>query len=489
MLPSGAIARGSRVEIAGVRLGAGVNEIKVSLTQSFGTIASGTIALAVIEAAPGRIEAFLPAEAPLGPGKIVVTRGGQASKPFSIQVAASSFGIFSENGEGWGPARFAGASTPSLAAPAKPGAIVTIAGTGLGVEAHPQIFAGGRQATIVRVERKPLGLDQITFRLPAETPEGCFVPLYGRSPRAAWVSNAVTIPVSRGGRCAMAAGWPLAPLEPGKGTALAVMTRESLHLRTGTGSVVTDHAIFSFTRAVATKPVVGPVHLMPPPGTCTTSAGLYDADLLGSGLVSIASVAVSATEMLDAGLQITLTRPGAERVLSAHPGFPGLFAARLGSSISPRTNLPLFLDPGQIAVTSPGGPAVGPLHFTTNGAADFTWVNRYRLTEIDRKTGFEVQWKDPHTNRFMLIFAVGIDRETRTTGLCVCRAAKAADRFFIGPDALANFPAVGATPDDVPALVGIAAFEDRPAATMKAKGIETGFASTIRAEATQVAIR
>src|SRR5581483_9124726 len=98
-LEGGAIARGALFTIYGVRLGTSGHTSAV--------ITKGGVSepIEILSAQPRRIGARMPMKAPLGPGVVVVTVDGKASKAFPLEIAASNPGLFSRNLEGWGPGR------------------------------------------------------------------------------------------------------------------------------------------------------------------------------------------------------------------------------------------------------------------------------------------------------------------------------------------------------------------------------------------------
>ena len=179
MLPGGAIGRGALFDIVGVRLGTGDQATSVTVSA-----AGARVRVPLLAVSPQRIAARMPAGAPLGDLSLTVTVDGAASPPYPLQVTRGNFGIFSRNREGWGPGRVDNVapdrsrSANSLANSARPGQALVLAGTGLG-DARPEVWVGSRRAFVETVRRGTAGAaaDEISFRLPPGTPEGCFVPL------------------------------------------------------------------------------------------------------------------------------------------------------------------------------------------------------------------------------------------------------------------------------------------------------------------------
>jgi len=205
-LPGGNIAQGSLFSLFGSGLGpaAGVSASAFPLQSTFNGVSisvtrgTTTVAALPVYVSAGQLNVIMPSNAPLGPVIIQVTYNGKTSNPAHVTVAASSFGIFSVAG-GVGPGIFTdylGASVPqainSLTQTAAPNQLVTIWGTGLGpvpddniaptagnLSAETEVFVGGVSATVQYHGRSPCcsGLDQVVFTVPANAPQGCYVPV------------------------------------------------------------------------------------------------------------------------------------------------------------------------------------------------------------------------------------------------------------------------------------------------------------------------
>ena len=155
---------------------------------------------------PSQIDAVMPSTVAVGPARVTVSVNGEVVGSGNITIAQEQFGVFYENGQGWGQAvaqnisTAAGFAANNLTTPANPGQSVILYGTGLGPlpaqmddskpaaadvnflappynysvtvwvngEAVPSSFAGRAQGGFP-------ALDQIDFKLPADVAEGCFV--------------------------------------------------------------------------------------------------------------------------------------------------------------------------------------------------------------------------------------------------------------------------------------------------------------------------
>ena len=186
----------SLVQASGLPLG-------TSLPGTDGTsvaVSSGgqTVNAYLVYTLASQVAAILPSNAPVGVASVTVTYGGQTSKPATINVVKTQFGIFTQNSQGNGPAIaqvFAGSATPTLmglTAPGQPGNTLVIYGTGLGAISGPDnqppgavsvgsnvtVNVAGNVVPASYAGRSPdfPGLDQVNFVLPANVSTGCYIP-------------------------------------------------------------------------------------------------------------------------------------------------------------------------------------------------------------------------------------------------------------------------------------------------------------------------
>jgi hypothetical protein len=433
-------------------------------------------------------------DSPLGEFPLVVTRDGEISKEHVVRVVRSNFGIFTTNGAGWGPARFGSASQITFRNPARPGNPVTIAGTGLGEDARVELFVAGRPAPVLKVNRGPEGIDEITFRVPQNAPEGCFVPIYAASVKSSahprWVSNPATIPIARKGFCKPPSHWPISPVLTGQTVGTLLFTRQIELPSDGAASSesITDRGFATFFTAAGRQPVVSPIQLMPPPGSCIFSAGFFDAETLTSGLFLLASSNLGNVEPADAGPFLRLVRPGIERIFQPRPGAVGVYSGLLGNTETSRRALALFLEPGKFSVSAEGGRSIGAFSIDLSAPAGFTWSNWRSIQIVDRSRGLHLEWKPLLAGQRMLVFAIGVDRVSRNAGTCVCLAPEGVARFFVPPDVFAGFPSVGVGPETLPAYLGLAVIGPSPL-MFRADGMDEAVAATLVLQAKRIQFR
>ena len=225
-LPNGAIARGSVFTVFGENLGPAqspalsfplsstLSGVSISLTQN------GVVTQAFpIYVSEGQINAVMPSTLTAGLATLRLTYQSKKSNAVTIQIANSSPGIFAVSNGGYGPGvvyNYVSQSNQpinSLAAPAAPGQVVTIWGTGLGPVTFPDnvaptpgnistqvtITIGGQPATVAYSGRTPCcaGIDQIVATVPKNAPLGCWVPVSIKA--GGVVSNNATIAIAAKG--------------------------------------------------------------------------------------------------------------------------------------------------------------------------------------------------------------------------------------------------------------------------------------------------
>jgi uncharacterized protein (TIGR03437 family) len=485
LLPSGAVAPGSLIRIRGWRLGpAPLDKVVVRIRR--GDTAVETTALSASE---NEISARLPDDAPLGAAMLQVIKNGQASLEWPVTLVESGFGALSRNGQGWGPGEISDANGApnSEDHPVKPGESVTMTGTGLGAATHrhapSQVLVAGLPATAVRVlpptPARP-GVDTIAFTLPAETPDGCHVPVIVSSASGTY-SNAVTMAVNRDGKpCGNRAAW--LPNQTAR-VATAFLVHADLQMALGprdTPNYTVDAGFASFAE-IQPNAVLKPLFLLPPAGTCTTFAGT-------AGLHSIASPMALPGKPLDAGLAVTVRGAAGEQLLPARgsPGSPYWRVIGGRPPIPGAKDLPLFLTPGDYQLTG-GGAGGGTFQAGVHVAPPIVWQNRGELAEMDRTRGGNVTWKSSAKSGYVVIVAMNEDSRSGALGLCACLANAASGSFQLPAYALANIPPTPAHPRGFPLnLVVLAEFPEISVTTPMASGFDRALSFAISVSARTV---
>jgi uncharacterized protein (TIGR03437 family) len=464
-LAGGAIARGALFTIYGVRFGSpGPVQVTVSA-------AGRSVEAQILSTTADRIDAKMPASAPLGNAALTVTVDGMQTAPFLIEIAAENPGLFSRNRLGWGPGRIENIasgkrSDNSILNPARAGQRVALFGTGFGNEAGITVLVGARATKAARSAASG-NTDKIEFSVPTDVAAGCYVPVYVlASPVRA--SNVVTISIRDGaGPCRRD---PMPVLDAGT-VGVAVVSRTRIRPRNETADSIDDEAVVAF--ASASDRPLSPLLLLPPPGTCTAYTSTLQDDAALPNSISSALASLIAGRGLDAGPQLTIRGAGQSRQVIRVNSVPGYYRGRLGQS-GPNTSRrasPLFLDPGEFTVAGLSGKDVGTFNAAFAAPLPFEWNDDDSLPAIDRSRPLALHWREAPRGSLIVILATNLDQVTTATGTSLCVADGGAGRFTIPPAILANLPASKDTPGARHDQLLLSSIAGQPAA-IHASGLE-----------------
>jgi hypothetical protein len=427
-LPGGMLAPGMEVLIQGVRFVSSGSETTVRLEHG-----SWQSSVKPTEVMPRMLKARLPQDTPLGEIAISVMNGEGTSRPEHATVIASSPGIETLNGEGWGPA---------FRVMLAPGEQATLQVNGLN-EKLPSVFVGGIQARKINVKG-----GRVTFRIPLDTPQGCWTPAWIRSASGS-ISNFVTIAIRKGnGVCEQAPGWFARVMPDRTRTGLLVLERISGSVEeTGKPqSFAFDSGAAFFYQASRSKLV--PLQLLPPAGSCTTYTSTFSFD--AASLLDLQQFIGSAYKLLHAGPSVIVeAKDGLREVLKSYgrskESYTGFFGGTLPIMWGPGTDL--VLKPGTYSIQTEGGEGVevGKMNLTVTVPDPFEWTNASAVETIDRKNSLTLQWKNSAPDRRMMAMAFSVDQETGAMGSLVCVASPKAAKITIPSYAFANFPATSPT--------------------------------------------
>lgn len=420
-LRGGAIARGAVFTIYGVRFGKAAT---VSLQNGS--------PVRVLAVEPQKIDAIMPDSAPLGASSLVVKAGRSTSKPFPIEIAASNPGIFSQNKLGWGPGQIENINPGgkrilnSTANPAHPGQRVGMSITGLGHTPAAIVVVGNRAVNAtIDAAGSPTGEQELSFAVPTDVPQGCFVPVYLKAaPLRA--SNVVTMAIRSGsGRCDPG---PV-PLLEQKRIGLGLLSRVSTI--TDQGEEISDGfgALFSVNAGLAG---LSPLRLLPPPGTCTAYTGSFQG--IDTFPVSIAGMLITQLggEGLNAGPHLTVAKGNQRRDVPGDRGAPGFYRAEFES---------MPLDSSKIILSSVGGMDIGPFRVAVDGPSPFEWTGRIDAQRVDHTQPLPLHWRGQASEQLTIILARNVDQMTTANATCLCVAPWNATHFEIPAALLANIPA------------------------------------------------
>ena len=312
-LAGGALARGARFKIQGVRL---TGSDPTSVVVSQGAV---SVNAQVLSATPLAIEAIVPPTTPLGSVEIRVRRGSETSAPFPVRISGANPGLYSRNGSGWGPGLVQNLRPNrrdnSINDPVRPSESVAILATGAG-GVSPEVFVGSKRAKVLRIasSAEP-GNEALVVEIPSTAPEGCFVPVYAREREPdATPSNTVTVSIRRGtGGCRMPTEFPV-PLFDSGTTGMIVISRASGLSQNGRGKWMDDDAVAAFVKRDASPPNA-PLLLTPPVGTCTVYTGSSQSSFEMPLTISDGLLADLGGEGLDVGAALNLDNNQGMRVV------------------------------------------------------------------------------------------------------------------------------------------------------------------------------
>jgi hypothetical protein len=246
-------------------------------------------------------------------------------------------------------------------------------------------------------------------------------------------SNFVTMAIGPGNR----------PCDPGplpqttdEKIGVAFLTRSRTRaIREGVRELVRDHAKVSFLNAT-NQTLRTPLRVVPPPGACAAYTGDYETGPQSTDFATDSINPVSEIEGhgLDAGEPLRLQHGNQITLLqSVRPGYYRDATRQNQSS--------LFLDPGPLLLSGPGGKQVGPFTANVTIPREFAWIDREQTKVIDRAHGVTVHWIPGSPDDLMFLMARNVDQITTATGVCVCAMKASASQFTVPPAVLANIPA------------------------------------------------
>jgi uncharacterized protein (TIGR03437 family) len=188
---SGPVAPGEMVAIGG--FGLGPTQLVSAAPASDGSYApqlAGTSVLFNGVAAPlvftsaTQVKAIVPYSISSGIAEVAVSYQGQISRPFSIRVATSAPGIFTQDSSGMGPAVAFNpdGSTNTATNPVKAGDVISLFATGLGQSRSAlNVTIGGEATSVISVDSRLAGVVQLRVRITAGIQAGTTVPVIAQA--------------------------------------------------------------------------------------------------------------------------------------------------------------------------------------------------------------------------------------------------------------------------------------------------------------------
>jgi uncharacterized protein (TIGR03437 family) len=486
-LPGGAIARGARFSLSGVRLGP---ESAVTGDQQNPPTQLGGVSVTIVQGetrvdaglllvSESRIEGWIPPSAPLGAARLSVTYQQRVSEPYALTIVDSGFGYFTS--ETIPDALVEAARAPS----AVPGRTGALWGTGAGTRL--EVLIGGRPAPLISVAPADCcrGVDRIEFTVPRDASLGCAVPVQARGP-AGRVSNTVALAIHEPDRpCQDPVDWFRASVAHATRAGFVVLAAFSLY-SPGTRAVEDfrfDYGLASFGSQESGQ---RPLPAIPPAHTCFQFTDRINLrQVIGQARSpntwTFIPKPLPGNHHLDAGAFLSVIGPRGTKRLERDPRRREYYNALFGGRV-PLLRIPpapLFLQPGPYTVSADGGADIGEFSTKLRVVPPVAWKNRARVNEVLRSAGVTVEWTPSRKTDAILIAAGSSDRFTGDSALSVCMVPARDRQFTVPPLALANLPASGDTHDLEAGYLVIAEIPADPPERIRASGLDTAFAAFV----------
>lgn len=451
-LPNQGIAQGSFFVVFGTNLGpAALAQAALPLPGAAGlagtsvkvTVGGTSVDAFMVYTSAGQIAAILPSNTPAGNGSLTVSYNGQTSKPVSVKIVKTAFGIFTANAAGSGPAivqNFNSATDQplnSFLSPAKPGQAAVLLGTGLGpvsgneaagplsgaLDVDTQVLVGGKSADVLYKGRSGfIGVDQINFVIP-DGVEGCHVPVAVVADGV--VSNFASIAIASSGSTCSDPGWLTSTdYQTAKGSGglklgAVLLARLAFKVSVFGLSIdsTTDYGTASFSNYTTGGLLASLGQAITAPGTCFAQP--VKGSISVQALTDLDPVKGSA---LDAGPLINVTGSSAKTL--PRDAASGLYSATLGGGIptaGPRTAL--FLDPGNYTLDNGGGATVGAFRASIAMPAAVNWTNQDSIGSIDRSRDLKITWTGGPADGYVQVLGYSGPDNVAAVFECVERAS------------------------------------------------------------------
>ncbi len=439
-LPGAALSPGSRIVINGLRFP----------PLPFLHVRAGTRKWLVtaLEASPTQGVWQLPADLALGPASLTLTNEDGDSRPYPISITSQSGGLYSLNGQGWGPAhasrtRSGGRREPiNQWQPAHQGEEIALLATGT---ARGFLVTVGGLAAPARWVPLAAGRAELLVLVPRSAPLGCHVPVQV-SYRGGLVGNSVTIPIAPpGSPCEPEKMWPTVtgPARASLGLLLLARFKLRIELPGESGVDFTDEeAALHFFSPPPDSTHPPSVEMLPPAGTCITFHGLYQHEVgIRQNLLEMMRDRLPGL-VTRTGLDILVEGPAGQRKIPRDAQDRGYFAFLGGERPDYfRAALPLFLAPGKYHLKASGGEASGPFAADFRVPPELLSKSLMQQDFVTRRQGLRLAWSGGAPDSPVYVLAVSVRHSTTAFGACLCAAPIGQRKFTISPEALANLPA------------------------------------------------
>jgi uncharacterized protein (TIGR03437 family) len=347
------------------------------------------------------VRAILPLELSAGAANITLAVNGEAYPSTAVTLVPAAPALFSVNQfmGGWGALAqnldsLGAPSLNRLTNPALPGQYVTLWGSGLGnlTTGDVSVDLGGERIPAYFAGHSPgiPGMDQISFRIPADAFDGCYVPVVLRADGL--VSNSVTIAkASAPGACVHPLGLSasqMKTLDDGGGLAFG-----SVSIGGGV-SVPYDPAVKGYYRADSvfgqfSSMGAAEIGLLSP--TQRPASGDAACQITNGANSTVAGAFFSAVPRGS----LVLTGPAGQTLTVT--GYSGQYIGGTGSAEpvdSPDQLPPPFFSAGTWTLGVTGDSTVAAFQQAFQLPPELTWTNRGSLNTVSRTSDTAITW-DP----------------------------------------------------------------------------------------------
>lgn len=503
--PHSGIARGSFFSVFGENLGPADGQLVNSLplhTTLGGTSIRVTVGTTTVDAlihftSAGQVNAILPSRTPAGDGTITVTYGDQTSSPAPVHVVDRSFGIFTRNMAGHGPAiiqNFVSQSEQPLNAltvAAQPGQIAILWGTGLGpitgddavppaagnLTSDVQVLVGGQNAEVLYAGRSPQfpGIDQINFQIPA-TATGCYVPVALKVEGT--IGNYGTMAISSGGGACSdpttMSAEDLAAVTAHGAAKIGLVFLNRIRARADSGEVIIDEGRAAFYQRNIAQLNASPY--MYEYGTSLGTCLAYSQQVTGDGGDAVPPDPIDRWG-LEAGPVLNITGP--EGVAHIERDYPGMYdSTQIGGGFLGEI-LPEYLVPGHYTIDNgTGGMDIGGFSAGIDIQSTLIWTNQDSVSNISRSQDLTLHWTGGDADReFVVIVGLSSDTASQISGSFVCAERVSAGQFTVPKSMLAHLPVTTPWTGDSlpPGMLTVATQPFPSAAKFSAPGLDAAY--------------
>ncbi len=372
----------------------------------------------IIYTSASQVAALMPSTAPLGDLTLTLTNRTYTSTPVSVHVVRSSFGIFTLNEGGTGQAIVQNYVNPTLQpvntilAPASPGGVGILWGTGLGPVASGDesagpipgalpyldaLYVGGQKVNVRYAGRTSCcaGVDQINFDVPAGI-QGCYVPV--AAVVNGLVSNVATIAIGSGSTCSDPLSFNSSDLTTlGSAGTLSVGTINYWNNLSAGAEQASANFLDYTSPALTAAPV--PLH--------ATAGSCYETQSPLGLTVQTPSYGTG----LNAGFAVSLNGPPGRVDMINNTTTVGNYSA---------TVQPPLTFPGAYSVTSIGGADIGVLSGSFTAGAPLQWTNSAAYSGASIPVGQQLAftWTPGDSNTYVQIGVLTSGATISTSIVC-----------------------------------------------------------------------